>query len=189
MTNFTYKIERTKSRSGKRNLFFPSLNGKRFSKTNFATKGGAKSLVEFCLEKYGATSKVIQISTTHYDTTHYDTRHCNGNVTSEIVTQALCQDGSIWDRVKKDEWNCILEAHKEPEAKQEQNQTDKIIELQKKIIEKHDNERKKNKEVQEALQELKEAVEKDCWSVGEANIHFGVLKVKAQNLINALGVK
>jgi hypothetical protein len=36
---------------------------------------------------------------------------------------------------------------------------------------------------------LKEAVEKDCWSVGEANIHFGVLKVKAQNLINALGVK
>lgn len=82
-----------------------------------------------------------------------------------------------------------LEAHKEPEAKQEQNQTDKIIELQKKIIEKHDNERKKNKEVQEALQELKEAVEKDCWSVGEANIHFGVLKVKAQNLINALGVK
>jgi hypothetical protein len=43
----------------------------------------------------------------------------------------------------------------------------------------------KNK-VYEALGELKEAIEKDCWSVGEVNAHFDVLKEKGKNLVNTL---
>ena len=49
-----YEINRTKSKSGKRVMFYPTINGKRLSKTNFARKYDAKNLVKSAVAKYGA---------------------------------------------------------------------------------------------------------------------------------------
>lgn len=50
-------INRTKSRTGKRILFFGTINGKRIGKTNWAVKWEAKRELEHALEflykKYG----------------------------------------------------------------------------------------------------------------------------------------
>ena len=49
------------------------------------------------------TSKVIQISSTRFRD-------------GVIVHYHLCEDGSTWELYGR-EWECILEAYKEPEAK------------------------------------------------------------------------
>jgi len=51
MTTFQYTIESVKK--GTRTFYFPTVNGKRFSRTNFARKYDAKGLVNECVKKYG----------------------------------------------------------------------------------------------------------------------------------------
>ena len=53
MTTFNYTIERKRKRKGTRTFFFPTKNGKRFTKTNFARKYDAERLVKDCVAKFG----------------------------------------------------------------------------------------------------------------------------------------
>lgn len=48
-----YTIVRTPSKSGKRTLFYPTINGKRLTRTNFARKYDARNLVKAAVAKYG----------------------------------------------------------------------------------------------------------------------------------------
>lgn len=49
---FEYKIERKVK--GSRTFFYPTKNGKRFNKINYARKYDAEALVSKALEVYGA---------------------------------------------------------------------------------------------------------------------------------------
>jgi hypothetical protein len=51
MQNFEYIIERKVK--GTRTFYFPTKNGKRFTKTNFARKYDAKGLVKNLINQYG----------------------------------------------------------------------------------------------------------------------------------------
>lgn len=48
-------------RKGTRTFFYPTINGKRFTKTNFLRKYDAKQLVKSCIEKYGI-DKLLKLS-------------------------------------------------------------------------------------------------------------------------------
>ena len=48
-----YEMNRVPSKSGKRAMFYPTINGKRITKTNYARKYDAKALVRAAIEKYG----------------------------------------------------------------------------------------------------------------------------------------
>ena len=45
-----YEINRTKSKSGKRTMFYPTIQGKRFSRTNFARKWEAERFIKGIIE-------------------------------------------------------------------------------------------------------------------------------------------
>lgn len=51
MTTFEYTIVRLKK--GTRTFYYPTVNGKRFNRTNFAREYDAKGLVRDCVKKYG----------------------------------------------------------------------------------------------------------------------------------------
>lgn len=53
MTTMEYRINRKKSKSGKRNVFFPSINGKRISRTNYTAKWEAVNFLKHIIETYG----------------------------------------------------------------------------------------------------------------------------------------
>lgn len=46
-------IERVKSKSGKRTMYVPFINGKRLSSTKFARKYDAKNLIKLFVRQYG----------------------------------------------------------------------------------------------------------------------------------------
>lgn len=50
--NLVYTIERVQS--GSRTMFYPTVNGKRLTSTNFARKYDARRLAEKATELYGA---------------------------------------------------------------------------------------------------------------------------------------
>lgn len=52
MTNF-YEINRKASKSGKRAVFFPTVNGVRISSTNFSAKWEAKKLLRNTIASFG----------------------------------------------------------------------------------------------------------------------------------------
>jgi hypothetical protein len=52
MTN-TYKIERKLNKTGKRIVFYPTINGKRVTATNFARKYDARATLNNAISKYG----------------------------------------------------------------------------------------------------------------------------------------
>lgn len=54
MTNL-YEINRKANRTGKRAVFFPTVNGKRISGTNFSGKWEAKKLLRDTIAKFGDT--------------------------------------------------------------------------------------------------------------------------------------
>lgn len=45
-----YEINRTKSKSGKRTMFFATIEGKRFSSTNYARKWEAERFIKSIIE-------------------------------------------------------------------------------------------------------------------------------------------
>ena len=47
------EIQRVKSKSGKRTMFVPLINGKRISSTKFARKYDAKALLDSFVKVYG----------------------------------------------------------------------------------------------------------------------------------------
>ena len=46
MENFNLEVHSTLNRTGKRTLFYPTINGKRINKTNYARKYDAKNLIK-----------------------------------------------------------------------------------------------------------------------------------------------
>lgn len=48
-----YQIVRKLNRTGKRTMFYPTVNGKRLTGTNFARKYDARSTLHNAINKYG----------------------------------------------------------------------------------------------------------------------------------------
>tara|TARA_R100001244_G_scaffold124603_1_gene94462 strand:+ start:156 stop:311 length:156 start_codon:yes stop_codon:yes gene_type:complete len=48
----TYQITRTLSKSGKRTMFFPTINGKRITRTNFLRKWEAERLGKLAVDHF-----------------------------------------------------------------------------------------------------------------------------------------
>ena len=48
-----YTINRTASKSGKRTLYYATINGKRITKVNWTRKYDARAVVTRAVEKYG----------------------------------------------------------------------------------------------------------------------------------------
>lgn len=61
----TYEIHRTKSRSGRRFMYYPTVNGKRLSKTNFARKYDARGLLRRAVALYGEERLLEMSKTAH----------------------------------------------------------------------------------------------------------------------------
>jgi hypothetical protein len=49
----TLEIHRKSSKNGKRTLYYPTINGKRLNRTNYAQKWEAKRLLRAVVEEYG----------------------------------------------------------------------------------------------------------------------------------------
>lgn len=48
-----YTINRKLNKTGKHYVYYPTINGKRLTKTNWVRKYDAKALVKRAIEKYG----------------------------------------------------------------------------------------------------------------------------------------
>lgn len=48
-----YTIVRKLNKTGKRIVFYPTVNGKRLTNTNYARKYDARNLVQRAIDKYG----------------------------------------------------------------------------------------------------------------------------------------
>lgn len=48
-----YTINRKLNKTGKRVMFYPTINGKRITSTNYARKYDARALVQRAIDKYG----------------------------------------------------------------------------------------------------------------------------------------
>lgn len=48
-----YTIVRKLNKTGKRIMFYPTINGKRITNTNYARKYDARALVQRAIDKYG----------------------------------------------------------------------------------------------------------------------------------------
>lgn len=48
-----YTIHRKLNNTGKRYVYYPTINGKRITKTNWARKYDARALVKRAIDKYG----------------------------------------------------------------------------------------------------------------------------------------
>lgn len=48
-----YRIERKLNRTGKRIMFYPTVNGRRLTRTNFARKYDARNTLKNAVARYG----------------------------------------------------------------------------------------------------------------------------------------